>query len=69
MKKYLLLFLICVYASIGAWAEGAAFDDDYKGAYITTNGAGNLTTSAIESNASHFQWVNYVIITGTLVSR
>lgn len=65
MKKYLLLFLMCVCASIGAWAQ-ATFDDDYKGAYITTNGAGNLTTSAIESNASHFQWVNYVIITGNI---
>ena len=43
MKKYLLLFLMCVYASIGAWAQNSG--------YFTDNGA---TTTDSEGASS---WV------------
>ena len=65
MKKYLLFIISMLCVSIGTLAQ-ASFSDDYKGAYITTNGEGNLTVTALEENASHFQWVNYVIVTGNV---
>lgn len=43
MKKYLLLFLMCVYASIGAWAQTASCNQE-NGTHlsITTNGDQDL---------------------------
>lgn len=44
MKKFLLLFLMCVYASIGAWAEEATV--------TITTGSGATANATINSNAN-----------------
>ena len=51
MKKYLLLFLMCVYASIGAWADlGVSYDSSTTTLTVTFNSNNDITTDAANYN-------------------
>ena len=68
MKRYLFTLFALVCATAGAWADDATITSDYKGAYIVTNGEGNLTVTTLESSTftNALQWVNYVKVSGNI---
>ena len=77
MKKYLLLFLMCVYASIGAWAdvtykENRAYGSGLSGGYtyhheavtIVASSAGEIAND--DDLATQLQWYKYIYIAGPI---
>ena len=69
MKKYLLLFLMCVYASIGAWASASITKnkhlngDQYAATAIRieTTDAGDINSATLSDESS---WANMIFVSG-----
>ena len=69
MKKYLLLFLMCVYASIGAWAEVTISSVTDNTVTLTITGeASDLANLSDLDTEKNLRKANTIVIVGALTS-